>query len=298
MKRRVNYYTDERNDDFSGMEIKREPLPDGYKYIRRGVFIRLLSFVLYRLIAFPVAWLYCKLRHGVRIRNKKALRSSRGKGIFVYANHTLSAGDAFFPSLVAFPRRTYIVTGTESVNVRIAGKLTPLLGALPLPSRIAGHRDFTAALKTRISEKACVYIYPEAHIWPYHTGIRDFPDPSFLYPVLSDAPVYAATTVFRRRVLRRRPKCEVYVDGPFYPDPALSAAENRSALRDKVYCAMKERSRLSDCEYIKYERADNAGEGELRCEKRLTTEDRAVIIYQTEDAENGCEASVQRAGES
>ena len=55
MKRRVNYYTDERNDDFSGMEIKREPLPDGYKYIRRGVFIRLLSFVLYRLIAFPVA---------------------------------------------------------------------------------------------------------------------------------------------------------------------------------------------------------------------------------------------------
>lgn len=252
MKDRVNYYTDEHNDDFAGMSIKRETLPHGYKYVHKNIFYRFFSFVLYRLIATPVAFLFSKIRHGLKVNNRKALKACKDKGIFVYANHTLAAGDAFFPSMAVFPRRTYIVTNTDSVTISGVGKLTPMLGALPLPSERSGYKAFNDALATRIGEKGCVYIYPEAHIWPYYTGIREYPAASFLYPVKLNAPVYAATTVFRKRKFRSRPRCEVYIDGPFYPDGSLSLAENREMLRSKVYEAMKKRSELSDCQYVRY----------------------------------------------
>ena len=260
MKRRVNYYTDERTDDFAGTSIRTVQVPADYKYIRRGVLYRLFSFVLYRLIATPFALLFARLRHGMKVRGRKALKSCRGKGIFVYANHTLTAGDAFFPSLVAFPRRTYIVTGADSVSLPLVGRLTPMLGALPLPSGRAGYRNFTSAIAERIKEGGCVYVYPEAHIWPYYTGIRDFPDASLLYPVLSGAPVYAATTVFRKRRFFTRPRCEVYVDGPYFADPSLSPADAKAKLKEEVRAAMLRRSAVSDCEFVRYVRAENDAE--------------------------------------
>lgn len=36
-------------------------------------------------------------------------------------------------------------------------------------------RSFLDAIRTRIEEGSFIMVYPEAHIWPYYTGIRDFP---------------------------------------------------------------------------------------------------------------------------
>ena len=99
-----------------------------------------------------------------------------------------------------------------------------------------------------------MYVYPEAHIWPYYTGVREFSDASFLYPAKFGAPVYAATTVFRKRRLFAAPRCEVYIDGPFLPDESSTVAENKSRLHAKARAAMLSRSLLSDCEYVRYVR--------------------------------------------
>ena len=43
-----------------------------------------------------------------------------------------------------------------------------------------------------------------------------------------------------------------YLDGPFYPDTAVPPRERAQELRDRIYAVMQERSKLSDCEYIRY----------------------------------------------
>ena len=249
---RVIYYRDERSDDFAAV-TGTSVLPDGYEY-ERGTLFRALSFLLYRVLATPDAARHSRVFHGLRVYGKEKLKESRGRGIFVYANHTLDVGDAFFPSVAMFPRRTFVITGAGSVTFPVAGRLAPYLGALPLPSSRAGYRDFLAAVKKRLDERVCVYVYPEAHIWPYYTGVREFSDASFLYPAKFGAPVYAATTVFRKRRLFAAPRCEVYIDGPFLPDESSTVAENKSRLHAKARAAMLSRSLLSDCEYVRYVR--------------------------------------------
>ena len=60
-------YSDERNDDFAGGAHHDAAAVDGgYRYSHGPVW-QLSSFVLYRLIATPVAYSFCRLRFGVHI---------------------------------------------------------------------------------------------------------------------------------------------------------------------------------------------------------------------------------------
>ena len=70
-------------------------------------------------------------------------------------------------------------------------------------------------------------------------------------------PVFAYTTVYKKRRLLKRPKKVVYIDGPFFAEGG-SVKERAHALRDKVYAAMCERAKLSDCAYCEYIKAEDA----------------------------------------
>lgn len=266
MKKRTLYYTDELSDDFAGTRIETKPVPANFKYVHRNPFWRFAAFVLYRLIVLPAAWLIGKVRYGTKIKNKKLLKQVKGRGCFLYANHTLVTGDAFHPNVAVCPRKAYIVVGADTVSIRGFRNIVAMLGAIPLPSGRAGYRAFTDAISLRVRQKQAVVIYPEAHIWPYYTGIRPFGSESFFYPVKAQAPVFALTTVHKKRRFRTLPKCELYFDGPFYPDPALSVAEQKQALRDEVYAAMTARAALSDYDRVRYVKRESAEEEEAEKE--------------------------------
>ena len=256
MKQEISYYSDELNDDFAGGNIKTKPTPPNFKYIHRNPVWLLFEFIVYRIIVVPIAWIISKLRYGVKIKNKKAIRQAKGKGIFVYGNHVVTLGDAFHPSLVTFPRKAFVVVHPDTTSIPFIKTLVVMLGAMPLPSGKTGYRNFTAAIKDRIEHRHAVIIYPEAHLWPMYTGIRPFKSDSFLYPAMQNAPVFSTTTVLKSRRFRKTPKCIVYVDGPFYTDPALSLAENKQKLRDEVYSAMCAHAVESNYDRIKYVKAE------------------------------------------
>jgi 1-acyl-sn-glycerol-3-phosphate acyltransferase len=136
------------------------------------------------------------------------------------------------------------------------GRITPSLGALPLPDDMKAYRNFLAAIERRISENHAVVIYPEAHIWPYYTKIRPFKEDSFYYPIKYGAPAYCFTNTYQKRRFSKKPKVVTYVDGPFYPDRGLPLRECRKELRDRIYATMCERAQNStvvQIEYIKRE---------------------------------------------
>ncbi|MBQ8235612.1 MAG: hypothetical protein IJZ37_02880, partial [Clostridia bacterium] len=130
--------------------------------------------------------------------------------------------------------------------------VTPSMGALPLPDDMDAYRNFLRAVDRRIDEGHAVVIYPEAHIWPYYTDIRPFPDTSFQYPVKQSAPVFCFTNTYQKRRFGSKPKIVTYIDGPFYQDTTLPPRIQKKELRDRVYACMKERAKRSNVVQIQY----------------------------------------------
>ena len=48
---------------------------------------------------------------------------------------------------VSFPRRTYIISHQDPLNIPVGGKLIKALGALPLPNDIHSYKKFSNAIK-------------------------------------------------------------------------------------------------------------------------------------------------------
>ena len=258
-KRKVIYYEDELNDEFSTAKLTPKRIDGSYVYLRTSLFRRFTHFFWYRVVAMPVAFLYTKLVLHQRIVGAEKMRPFRDGGYFMYGNHTHATGDAFMPNMIEKRKDKYIIVHPNNLSVPVIGHVTPSLGALPLPDDLSAHRNFTAAIRTHIEEGHAVVIYPEAHIWPYYTGIRPFTDVSFAYPVKLGVPSFCFTNTYQKRGCRKHPKVVTYVDGPFFPDPTLSQREARRDLRNRIYETMTERAKLSNAvviTYIKKEKKD------------------------------------------
>ena len=237
MAKKVIYYADPLNDDFAGNDIEPKPVPADFPFQLRGAFWRILEFIVYRVIATPLVWLIGKIGFGLKVKNRRALRKLRGTAYFLYGNHTQTMMDAYTPTIAVFPRHAHIVTGPAAVSVPGICRIVQLLGAIPLPGSVRGYRPFLEALHRRTEQKRVVTVYPEAHIWPWYTGIRPFPDGSFAYPVRENVPVVAFVTTYRKRKVFKnlRPCLTVTLSEPFFPDATLSPREAKKQLRDGVY---------------------------------------------------------------
>lgn len=254
---RVIYYSDEANDEFSTAQIQAKKIDGKYVYIRNGFFSKIAHLILYRIVATPLAFLYMKLKFRHKIVGKSVLKDYKKSGYFIFGNHTQEIADALIPSFVCMPKTVYVIVHANNVSMPYLGRLTPYMGALPLPDDREATSNFVEAVKTR-SENDVVCIYPEAHIWPYYTKIRPFADTSFRYPIKTGKPVFCFTNTYQAKKKGKngektgKVKIVTYVDGPFFADKDKTVAEQRKELRDKVYNAMSKRAENSNAEVIKY----------------------------------------------
>ena len=254
---RVYAYSDPLNDDFAGTNITTCRVGKEFRFVRSSLLWRAVSFVVYYVIAFPIVWLVARLYLGLRFENKKVLRQLRGKGFFLYGNHTQIL-DAFLPAIAAFPRRAYIVAGPDVVSIPGIKYLVMMLGALPIPTEMSAMRGFLDAISLRYRQNACVAMFPEAHIWPYYTGIRPFPDTSFRYPVKENAPAVAMVVTYRKRKglfrFLKRPAITVSFSEIMMPDRSLTPRKAQRALRNRALAFMEAVAGSKDqiC-YIRYE---------------------------------------------
>lgn len=252
MNKNVRYYSS-FEDDFVVSKNQEYKLPDDYEWVRKDLRSRFLSGLIYT-AALIFSNIYCRLFLHVKFKNRKILKETHKTGAFIYGNHTQPVGDVFNPALGAFPNRIYTVVSPANFGIPVIGKILPLLGALPIADNLHGMKRFTKAIETRINQRKCIVIYPEAHVWEYFTGIRPFADTAFKYPIKFETPVFSMTATYRKRKCGKRPNIEIYFDGPFYADKNLSLKEQKTDLRDKVYNAMLKRSENSNCEYIIYKK--------------------------------------------
>jgi 1-acyl-sn-glycerol-3-phosphate acyltransferase len=213
---------------------------------------RAKHFFWYRIVATPLALGYLNFKFHHKVVGRDILKKHRNTGYFMYGNHTQDIGDALIPNVLDIPKETYVIVHPNNVSMPVLGKVTPYLGALPLPDDMKAYRSFLRAIEQRIGEGAKVVIYPEAHIWPFYTGIRPFPDDSFVYPIKHGVPAFCFTNTYQKRRFSKKPRIVTYIDGPFYPDESIPQRERKSELRGRVYECMKKRAELSQVEWIRY----------------------------------------------
>ena len=254
---RVFYYASEEDDPIKTKEQEKKikvELPEDYVFISKNPFVKLYSALLYR--GFKLfARYYAKSYLEMEIVGREKLKKAKGKGYVIYANHTNPYHDAFSPALVA-DRRIFTIISPVNLKLPGIGKYLPYIGGMPLGTSPSTKKKFHEAIDKRLAQKNCLVIYPEAHVWPYYTGIRKFPagDKSFVYPVRNNLPIFTMTTTYQksRKKGQERPRMTVYVDGPFYPDTKLTDDENRAKLMKEAYESMVKLAKHSNYEYFSY----------------------------------------------
>ncbi|MBQ7898013.1 MAG: 1-acyl-sn-glycerol-3-phosphate acyltransferase [Clostridia bacterium] len=243
--KKTRYYSS-FEDDFTTNAGQDYTIPESYKYIRGTGFF---TNALYYFIALLGA-IYLKLHLHLKIVGKEKIK--KGENYFIFGNHTQPIGDVFLPALISFPKRFFAIVSPANLGIPILGKLLPFIGAIPLPSSLKAMPRFASALHQRFSEGYPIAVYPEAHVWEYMKDVRPFSDGSFQFPIKENAPVYSFTSTYQKRRFLKRPRMTVFIDGPFYPDNALSSRQSRADLHRRVYNTMTQRAGLSDIEYIAY----------------------------------------------
>lgn len=251
--RKVIYYTDELNEEFSKAKIVPRRIDENYKYLHKNPLWNIASFIVQNILSMPIKYLYAKIKFKIRYIGKEKLKRYKKEGYFIYVNHTQEFADTFIPSLANYPKRNYFIVNPENVSMKFLKVIVEMLGAIPIPSNKKAMKNFLDAVEKRIQKGSSITIYPEAHIWPYYTKIRPFKAVSFKYPVQLEKPTFCITNTYIKDEKRKnKVKIVSYIDGPFFAKNGLTKKEQQQDLRDQVYECMVTRSKNSNIEYIKY----------------------------------------------
>lgn len=251
----IIYYINE-SDEVLNHNAKKKDIDKNFKYIHTNPFYKIWSNFSYYFFAYPYAYFTCKLLKKIKFHNLETLKNFDG-GYFIYANHTQKQADAFCPGLICRPKKPHIIVNPTNLTIPIIGKLASMWGAIPTPNTIQATKNFLKKIELVLNENNPVVIYPEAHLWPYHTKIRNFSSTSFYYPIKFNRPVFTFTTVYKKRKNKQKPKIEIYVDGPFFPNKSLPTKLAQDELKSIVFNTLNKRANLSNCEYIKYIKKEN-----------------------------------------
>lgn len=255
--KRVVYYSDELNEEFSSAKIEPRVIDEKYRYERGGVW-NFVSWIIQNILSMPVKIGYAKLKFRHKFVGKEKLKGFKKCGYFVYANHTQVFGDTFIPSLAVYPKRNFYIVNPENISVKPFGWLVEMLGAIPVPGNKTAMKKFLVTVKGKVEKNYSVTIYPEAHIWPYYTKIRPFKSVSFKYPVEYGKPAFCVTNTYQKRG-KNGDKVQIvsYIDGPFWTDESLDTIKKKKEdLRNRVYECMVERSKNSNIEIIEYRKKE------------------------------------------
>ena len=82
-KRKIIYYKNEQNDEFSLAKIEPKRIDASYVYGSRTLWKRFTHFFWYRIVAMPIAFIYTKLEFHHRIVNAEVMKPYRKSGYFM-----------------------------------------------------------------------------------------------------------------------------------------------------------------------------------------------------------------------
>ncbi|MFC6181246.1 lysophospholipid acyltransferase family protein [Lactiplantibacillus daowaiensis] len=171
----------------------------------------------------------------------------------LYGNHTQPTGDVLLPLKVGGAQHFNAMISPANLGIPVIGRLLPLVGGLPVPQQRQQMGPFLKAMRTCLKMGQFITIYPEAHVWPYYTGVRPFVPGSFHIAAETQVPVYVMTTTYQASRWHRRPRLTVYIDGPIQAPSGLTRKQRQQVLQTEVCAWMTRRTQASTYTYVHYQ---------------------------------------------
>lgn len=252
---RIKYYKS-FDEDVVTLKNQNYQLPPEYNYSTSRLKYRILAPIV-STIAWILGWFYDKFFLHLKFENEEILKEVKNTGYFVYGNHTLPVADSLSIFLLEPLTKVSAIVTAANLAIPVVGSWLTYGGVVPIPTDRHRLLEFNQAVVNKIKNKKSMFIYPEAHVWPYYTKIRPLNLGSFHYPVETGAPVYCKTTTFQKRRWGKRPKITVYIDGPIDWNRKQSKIDQEKELLEKVQATLEQRSKLSTYEYIHYKKRNN-----------------------------------------
>lgn len=179
-----------------------------YKYVPTNIFFRIISWIVYYLIAVPILSIILKLVYDLKIEGKENIKDLQGSAITV-SNHVLVLDCAMVGLAVCGKKKIFYTTQSESFQIPFVRKLIKLLRAIPIPKGVKNKERMVKEISNLLKDNKFVHFYPEAILYPYCNKIRHFKNGAFDLAIKNDVPVVPIVIKFRqpkgiRKILKRK----------------------------------------------------------------------------------------------
>lgn len=203
---------------------------------------RVLSFLIYFLIAIPFLWIYLVVIRGVRIKNRKNLKAIQGGAVLV-SNHVHSL-DSAMSGLASFPKKPVFTGIKENFKASISGFLVSILGTVPIPETILEMNVFFFELKKQAQSGKFVHFFPEGELIRYDKELRPFKRGAFNLAEEAKVPVVPIGIGFKKKKglfpLMSPNRVIVTIGKPIYPDSFKLKNEAIAQLSQDSFKTMSE----------------------------------------------------------
>ena len=191
-----------------------------YKYVPTNIFFRIISWIVYYIIAVPILSILLKLVYDFKIEGKENIKNLQGGAITV-SNHVLVLDCAMVGLAVCGKKKIFYTTQSESFQIPFVRKLIKLLRAIPIPKGVKNKERMVKEISNLLKDNKFVHFYPEAILYPYCNKIRHFKNGAFDLAIKNDVPVVPIVIKFRqpkgiRKILKRKKDATLKILEPIY----------------------------------------------------------------------------------
>ena len=191
-----------------------------YKYVPTNIFFRIISWIVYYIIAVPILSILLKLVYDFKIEGKENIKNLQGGAITV-SNNVLVLDCAMVGLAVCGKKKIFYTTQSESFQIPFVRKLIKLLRAIPIPKGVKNKERMVKEISNLLKDNKFVHFYPEAILYPYCNKIRHFKNGAFDLAIKNDVPVVPIVIKFRqpkgiRKILKRKKDATLKILEPIY----------------------------------------------------------------------------------
>lgn len=228
-----------------------------YKYVPTNIFFRIISWIVYYIIAVPILSIILKLVYDLKIEGKENIKKLQGSAITV-SNHVLVLDCAMVGLAVCGKKKIFYTTQSESFQIPFVRKLIKLLRAIPIPKGVKNKERMVKEISNLLKDNKFVHFYPEAILYPYCNKIRHFKNGAFDLAIKNDVPVVPIVIKFRqpkgiRKILKRKKDVTLKILEPIYFENILKEELNdnldnnsKNNLENNLKSNSKNNSKLED----------------------------------------------------
>ena len=169
----------------------------------------------------PIFHLVFRPFFGLKIENKKVIRSLRRQGFVLVCNH-VHAMDSVMVATAATPRQPFFTSQEETFYITGMRTLLRVLNCIPILKEQDRLQIFLDSMVAQLKKGRVLMIYPEGEVRVLCDHLRKFHNGAFTLAQRADVPVVPMVITPRERkgiwkLLRRRFCLTVTIGEPLYP---------------------------------------------------------------------------------